>query len=60
MTGFRPSDWDDDTALTVKFEKPGGFGFESLLEGEHLIEFSGVTNLYCRTGPTRHLGGLCA
>jgi len=42
MTGFRPSDWDDDTALTVRFGEPHGFGFERLLRSEHLIEFSGV------------------
>jgi len=42
MTGFRPSDWDDGTALTVKLEKPRGFSFESLSQSEHLIEFSGV------------------
>ena len=46
MTGFRPSDWDDDTPLTVKFEKPGDFGFDSLLESEHLIEFFGVMLIF--------------
>jgi len=42
ITGFLPSDWDDDTALTVKIPKPYSFGLKSLLESEHLIEFSGV------------------
>ena len=42
MTGFRPSDWGDGTALTVKMEKPRSFSFESLSKSEHLIEFSGL------------------
>jgi hypothetical protein len=42
MTDFRLSDWDDGTELTVKFEKPGSFNFQSLSESEHLIEFSGM------------------
>ena len=41
-TGFRLSDWDDSSALTVQLEKPGGFNFSSLSESEHLIEFSSV------------------
>jgi hypothetical protein len=32
MTGFRPSDWDDDLPLAVELEKPGGFDFSSLLK----------------------------
>ena len=42
MTGFRPSDWSDDTALTIKLEPPRTFDFKDLLKREHLIEFSGV------------------
>ena len=43
MTDSRPSDWDDDyTILTVRLERPRGFNFNSLLDSEHLIEFSGV------------------
>ena len=41
MTGFRPSDCDDGPELTVELEKPRGFSLKSLLESEHLIEFSG-------------------
>ena len=42
MTGFRPSDQDDEAALTVDLEPPRGFNFEGLSNSEYLIEFSGV------------------
>lgn len=42
MTGFRPSDWSDDTPLTIKLERPLSFDFKDLLKREHLNEFSGV------------------
>ena len=45
MTGFRPSD-DDGAALTVNFEKPDSFGFESLLESEYLIDLSVVMLIF--------------
>jgi hypothetical protein len=54
MTGFRPSDWDNEPETTVKLEEPNGYGFQSLLEksknGEHLIEVSGVI-LICIAEP---------
>jgi hypothetical protein len=50
MTGFRPSDWDNESELTVKLEEPSGYGFSSLFEqskkGGHLIEVSGVILIY--------------
>ena len=42
MTSFQPSDCDDGPELMVELERPCSFSFESLLESEHLIEFSGV------------------
>jgi len=43
MTGFRPTDWGDSEEPIVKLDGLYGFNFESLLGGEHLKEFSGVT-----------------
>jgi hypothetical protein len=42
MTGCRPKDRDDGPPRTAKLDKRHSFNFESLLESEHLIEFSGV------------------
>jgi len=42
MTGFRPSDWGGSKEPTVELENLHGFNFNSLLGGEHLIEFSGM------------------
>jgi hypothetical protein len=54
MTGFRPSDWDNEPELAVKLEEPSSYSFSSLLErskkGGHLIEVSGVI-LICIAEP---------